>query len=121
MDTSVVEKNSTTTTVILTELAAHQVKEAMVLEGAQGQALRVGVKGGGCSGLQYLLDFAETPLEDDLVDEQHGVKLFIDPFSAEQLSGTVIDFVDDLNGTGFKFENPNVSNSCGCGNSCNCG
>lgn len=101
----------------LTEKAAEMVKAAMQEEKLTGHGLRVGVMGGGCSGLQYLLDFAPEPEADDFVDEQHGVRVFVDPFSAGHLDGTFIDYVDDLNGTGFKFDNPKIVRSCGCGSS----
>lgn len=101
----------------LTEKAAEQVKAAMKEEQLVDHGLRIGVMGGGCSGLQYLLDFAPKPERDDLVDEQHGIQMFVDPFSAGHLDGTVIDYVDDLNGTGFKFNNPKIVRSCGCGSS----
>ena len=103
--------------ITLTEKAAEMVKSAMEQEGLAGHGLRVGVSGGGCSGLQYLLDFSEAAGDQDLVSLQHGVKVFVDPFSAGHLSGTVIDYVDNLQGSGFKFENPNIVRSCGCGSS----
>jgi iron-sulfur cluster assembly protein len=98
----------------LTERAATMVLAAMREEGLSGHGLRVGVMGGGCSGLQYLLDFAAAPLEDDRVAEQFGVRLFVDPYSANHLQGTVIDYVDDAHGAGFHFANPNVSHGCAC-------
>ena len=101
--------------VTLTTEAAEMVQRAMKEEGLEGQGLRVGVVGGGCSGLQYLLDFAEGPAEDDLVAEQHGVRLFVDPYSAGHLAGTTLEFVDGPEGAGFKFENPNMIKACGCG------
>ena len=103
--------------VTLTEKAAAMVKEAMKQESLTGHGLRVGVMGGGCSGLQYLLDFAEKPGEEDFVSDQFGIKVFVDPFSASRLDGTTIDYVDDLNGSGFKFNNPNTVRTCGCGSS----
>lgn len=105
------------TPVTLTEKAAAMVQEAMKQENLSGHGLRVGVMGGGCSGLQYLLDFAEKANDDDFVSTQHGVQIFVDPFSAGHLEGTTVDYVDDLNGSGFKFNNPNAVRACGCGNS----
>lgn len=99
----------------LTPKAAEMVKEAMVEENLDGHALRIGVTGGGCAGLQYLLDFSEKPTEDDFILEQHGVTIYIDPFSAAHLTGTTIDFADGLQGSGFKFDNPGIQRSCGCG------
>ncbi len=103
--------------VTLTPKAAEMVKQAMQAEGLVGQGLRVGVIGGGCSGLQYLLDFDEAPGDDDFVSVHHDVTVFVDPFSAGHLMGTEIDYVDSLQGSGFKFNNPNIQRSCGCGSS----
>lgn len=103
--------------ILLTEKAAEMVKQAMAQEGLAGHGLRVGVIGGGCSGLQYMLDFSKEPVEDDFVFEQHGVTVYLDPFSAAHLNGTTINYVDSLQGAGFKFDNPNVQRSCGCGSS----
>lgn len=101
----------------LTSKAGDMVKQAMIQEKLENHGLRVGVIGGGCSGLQYLLDFTPAPSDADFVSEQHGVPVYIDPFSAAHLRGTTIDYVDGLQGAGFKFENPNVSRACGCGSS----
>lgn len=104
--------------VTLTEKAARQVmrlKEENQIPGSHG--LRLGVKGGGCSGLSYVLGFDEAPKENDKVMEAHGVTIFIDPKSLFYLSGTVLDFSDGLNGKGFVFNNPQASRTCGCGSS----
>ncbi|MEO0813807.1 MAG: iron-sulfur cluster assembly accessory protein [Myxococcota bacterium] len=101
----------------LTERAAEMVKKAMSQEQMDDHALRVGVLGGGCSGLQYLLDFSDKSTDMDFVAEQHGVTIFVDGFSAGHLTGTVIDYVDSIQGSGFKFENPNIQRTCGCGSS----
>lgn len=103
--------------VLITSKAAEMVRDAMAQEGLNAHGLRVGVIGGGCSGLQYLLDFSEKPGEEDFVMNQHGIDVFIDPYSAAHLEGTEIDYVDSLMGTGFKFNNPNIVRSCGCGSS----
>ena len=103
--------------VSLTENAAKMVKEAIEQEELVGYGLRIGVTGGGCSGLQYLLDFANEPNGMDFVANQFGIVVFIDPFSAAHLNGTVVDYIDAINGTGFKFENPNIVRACGCGSS----
>lgn len=79
--------------------------------------LRVGVKGGGCSGFSYVLDLTESEKDSDEVFEQHGVKLICDPKSLLYLNGTTIDFKDEIMGRGFVFQNPNASTSCGCGSS----
>ncbi|MCX6135617.1 MAG: iron-sulfur cluster assembly accessory protein [Ignavibacteriales bacterium] len=80
-------------------------------------ALRLGVKGGGCSGMTYVLAFDETPKERDTVYELEGLKVCIDPKSQFYLSGTILEFSDGLNGRGFVFNNPNAAKTCGCGHS----
>jgi iron-sulfur cluster assembly protein len=79
--------------------------------------LRIAISGGGCSGFQYGMSLEESQAEDDLVVELGKVKLLVDPFSAPLLTGVTVDFVDSLNGSGFKFVNPNASSSCACGSS----
>lgn len=80
-------------------------------------ALRLGVKGGGCSGMTYVLAFDEQPRQDDNVYEVQGVTVFLDPKSQYYLSGTTLDFSDGLHGRRFVFNNPNASRTCGCGHS----
>lgn len=100
----------------ISESAVAQVKRLIVAEpGAMG--LRVGVKGGGCSGMSYVLDFVAGPSDTDKVFEQDGVKLFVDPKSFLFLNGTVLDWSGGLNGKGFVFNNPNATRTCGCGES----
>lgn len=79
--------------------------------------LRIAISGGGCSGFQYGMSLEKAKNEDDVVVEFGDVKLLVDPLSAPLLSGVQVDFVDSLNGSGFKFENPNASSSCACGSS----
>jgi len=79
--------------------------------------LRISISGGGCSGFQYGMRLEEARAEDDVEVAVGGVKLLIDPFSAPMLDGVTVDFVDSLNGSGFKFENPNATSSCACGSS----
>jgi iron-sulfur cluster assembly protein len=79
--------------------------------------LRISVQGGGCSGFQYGMSLEESSEMTDTVVTFGEVKVFIDPQSAPMLQGVKLDFVDGLEGSGFKFENPNATNSCGCGNS----
>lgn len=81
--------------------------------------LRVGVLPGGCSGFQYGLNIEDEPAEDDVVLEANGLKLFVDPFSLQYLSGVEIDYVSTFQGSGFAFNNPNASGGCGCGSSFN--
>lgn len=100
----------------VTEAAAAKLKDLIAREGAEGQALRVRVRGGGCSGYEYQLAF-DTPQEGDEVIEQRGVKVLVDPKSLLFLAGTEIDFEDGLTGAGFALKNPNAKGSCGCGQS----
>jgi iron-sulfur cluster assembly protein len=83
----------------------------------ENYGLRVGVKGGGCSGLKYTLGFDAEQKEGDTVIEQDGIKLFVDGKSLFYLSGTELDFTNGLNGRGFVFNNPNAAKTCGCGES----
>jgi iron-sulfur cluster assembly accessory protein len=81
-----------------------------------GKTLRVYVEKGGCSGMQYSMVFDEKR-PDDFADEMHGVCVLVDPFSAQYLRGTKVDFSDSLTAGGFKISNPNATQSCGCGKS----
>ncbi|MCK6556716.1 iron-sulfur cluster assembly accessory protein [Candidatus Binatia bacterium] len=92
-------------------------RAAMEREGATAAALRVGVVGGGCSGMQYTLGFDTAVRPDDTVVEQHGIRMVIDAASAPYLRGILIDYVKGLHGAGFKFVNPNATRTCGCGSS----
>lgn len=101
----------------LTELAASKVKELLAERQMEDHGLRIGVRGGGCSGNSYFMEFAEKAEPGDLTFETHGVKLFVDQRSMMLLAGTEVDFVTGLMGSGFKFNNPNVRHSCACGES----
>lgn len=101
----------------VTDRAAGKIKEILDEEEKDGYGLRVGVKGGGCSGLSYSLSIDAKETDGDQVFEDKGVKLFVDPKSLLYLAGTHLDYSDGLNGSGFKFENPNATRSCGCGSS----
>lgn len=106
------------TEIRVTEKAASQVKAIMNENKVpEGYGLRVGVKGGGCSGLTYTLGFDGESREGDTIIEENGVKLFVDGKSLFYLSGTELDFTDGLNGRGFIFNNPNAVKTCGCGES----
>lgn len=103
----------------LTEVAAREVRKFLEEEEltAEVAGLRVSVVPGGCSGFEYGLNVEEESEEDDLVVESRGIKLFVDPFSAQYLEGTVIDWTSSFQATGFTFENPNATGTCGCGTS----
>jgi iron-sulfur cluster assembly protein len=105
--------------VILTEAAAkeiHKIVQEQELDPSKVR-LRVGVKGGGCSGFSYILDLTETQKDTDEVFEQHGVKIICDPKSLLYLNGVTVNFRDEIMGRGFVFDNPNASGTCGCGSS----
>jgi len=82
-----------------------------------GGGLRVSVLPGGCSGFKYSLNIEERPLDDDLVADVTGVRVFVDGFSAQYLNGITIDYVTSMQGSGFTFHNPNATGGCGCGTS----
>lgn len=103
--------------VTLTPKAIEMVKLALKEEGLTDHGLRVAVRGGGCSGLEYALDFANESRPGDTVYELDGLKIYIDMASESFLKGTVIDYQSGLSGAGFKFNNPNARRSCGCGSS----
>ena len=103
--------------VSLTDKAVEMVKAAIEQENLQGHGVRVGVVGGGCSGFQYSMDFESDAKDGDVVIEQGGLKVFVDPMSSMYLQGVTIDYVTGLQGAGFKFNNPNARNTCGCGSS----
>jgi iron-sulfur cluster assembly accessory protein len=95
--------------------AAAARRLSKVLAAAPGAALRISVKGGGCSGFQYAFDIDPSRAEDDLVVSRDGVSVVVDSVSLEMLRGAELDFVDDLMGQAFKVKNPNAVASCGCG------
>ena len=115
--------------VIVTELAAKEISNIMASQelDKEGTHLRVGVKGGGCSGFSYILDLTETKKEGDeqwdynfqVEGEPLTVSVICDPKSYLYLNGTTVDFKDEVMGRGFVFENPNATNTCGCGSSFN--
>ncbi|MEM9755626.1 MAG: iron-sulfur cluster assembly accessory protein [Pseudomonadota bacterium] len=101
--------------VTLTAPAAKQIARLMARDGHQG--LRIGVKKGGCAGMEYTMDFAETIDPNDEVVEQDGARVMIAPMAQMFLFGTQIDYQTSLLEAGFKFNNPNVADACGCGES----
>ena len=100
----------------VTERAFDRLAE-IAAESGEGKALRVAVLGGGCSGFQYEFALEDGPAEDDLIIEGKGQRVLVDPESMPFLSGSVIDFKDELIGARFAVENPNATSTCGCGTS----
>lgn len=102
----------------ITDKASNEIKKIMDENKIPaGYGLRVGVKGGGCSGLTYSIGFDAETRDGDTIIDSDGVKLFIDGKSLFYLTGTELDFSDGLNGKGFVFNNPNATKTCGCGES----
>ena len=101
----------------MTEKAVGKVKELLSAEDKQGFGLRVAIHGGGCSGFQYGLTFENAEKPNDQVLEFGGLKVYVDAMSGMYLEGVKIDYVDSLDGSGFKIDNPNASGTCGCGHS----
>jgi iron-sulfur cluster assembly protein len=97
--------------------AAARIRAMTAEKGSPAGGLRLGVKGGGCSGLSYVVDWADAPGKLDQVIERNGARVFVDPKSAVFLQGTVIEWQQTLMQTGFVFRNPNVKSACGCGES----
>jgi iron-sulfur cluster assembly protein len=104
--------------VILTDIAVEKVREFMTGQHASSEAvgLRVGVKGGGCSGFQYALALDEKR-DDDHVFDSSGIRVLVDPASLRYVEGSTVDFTESFMGSGFEVSNPNVVSSCGCGSS----
>ncbi len=117
--TSANPSQADTDAVQITEKAAAEIQrivEEQELD-AEKVHLRVGVKGGGCSGFNYILDLTEAVRDTDEVMEQHGIRVVCDPKSLLYLHGTVVDFKDEIMSRGFVFQNPNATATCGCGSS----
>ncbi len=103
----------------VTRAAAEKAKQLLAQGNRSGDALRVRVVDGGCSGMRYELIFDGELAADDEESEQFGLRVIVDPESASYLEGTSVDFVDDLNDSGFKIQNPRAETTCGCGESFN--
>ncbi len=103
----------------VTQLAATEVRRFIEAEGVTPErgGLRVSVQPGGCSGFKYGLLIEDASAEDDLIIDNDGFRVFVDPFSAQYLNGTVIDYVTSMQGSGFTFKNPTATGGCGCGSS----
>ena len=104
---------------VITARAAEEVQKFIDQEQVptESAGLRVSVLPGGCSGFKYSLNVEERPLEDDMVAAVNGVRVFVDGFSAQYLTGITIDYVSSMQGSGFTFSNPNATGGCGCGSS----
>jgi iron-sulfur cluster assembly protein len=100
----------------LTDSAVKHLQELLREKGAPGKALRISVERGGCAGMSYGMTL-DDPDERDFSEEREGVKVVVDPASMEYLSGSTVDYSDDLAGAGFRIQNPKAARSCGCGTS----
>ena len=103
--------------ITVSDKAVSKIKDILEDEHKTGGFIRVGIKGGGCSGFTYVLDIEESQKEGDQLYDFGGVKVLIDSKSIIYLAGTELDYTDGLNGAGFVFNNPNAQRTCGCGNS----
>lgn len=103
--------------ITVTDSAATKVKSLIEAEGDENLALRVAVRPGGCSGFSYEMFFDSDIAADDIASDVAGVRVVVDPASADLLKGAILDFKDGLQGAGFAIENPNATRSCGCGQS----
>lgn len=112
-----IKSNKPQQTVTLTDMAVVKVRELVSAEGDPNLALRMAVRPGGCSGFSYEMFFDTEIEDDDIVEQFEDVRVVVDPQSAERLRGSTLDYKDGLMGAGFAIDNPNVSRSCGCGNS----
>jgi iron-sulfur cluster assembly protein len=104
--------------ITVTEKAADRIRHFMAQRG-KGVALRLGVKTTGCSGMAYVMEYADQIEDDDVVFEDHGVRVVVNPKSLVYLDGTELDFAREGLNEGFRFNNPNVKDMCGCGESFN--
>jgi iron-sulfur cluster assembly accessory protein len=119
MSTTSIPEVKKTNPVNLTPTAISKVKEIMAQQNPIPTGLRVGVVGGGCSGFSYTMQFETAPGAMDKVFEYDGLKVFIDATSLMYMQGATVDYIETLEGAGFKFDNPNVKSTCGCGSSFN--
>ncbi len=102
--------------ITVTETAAERVRQLLAARG-RGEGVRLGVKTAGCSGMAYVLEFVDAIEDEDLVFESHGVKVVVDPKSLVYLDGTELDYAREGLSEGFQFNNPNIKDKCGCGES----
>ncbi len=114
---AILEEKVDPNTITLTAKAAQKYISILEEEGKASYGLRFGDMAGGCSGFEYILDYSEAPTEDDQVFESNGVQIHVNRHMVPRLLGCEIDYLDGLNGSGFKISNPNAKGSCGCGKS----
>ncbi len=112
-----INSNAPAKPVSLTPTAVEKLRTLLAAEGEEGLALRMAVRPGGCSGFSYEMFFDAEVDDTDVVEDYDGVKVVVDSQSAGMIKGAVLDYKDGLQGAGFHIENPNVTHSCGCGNS----
>ena len=117
MTTAPPERSVPINTIEITEKAATKVRQFAEQQGKDPFGLKVAVRGGGCSGLTYVLEIVDGPDDDDKIIDSNGVEVYVPKKAFVFLAGTVLDFSDGLNGKGFEFANPNASRTCGCGTS----
>jgi iron-sulfur cluster assembly accessory protein len=103
--------------ITITDTAAVKVRDLIEAEGEENLALRVAVRPGGCSGFSYEMFFDSEVIDDDVTLDYQGVKVVVDPSSAQLLEGATLDYKDGLNQAGFSINNPNAQRTCGCGQS----
>jgi len=101
----------------ITTKAIEKVQEIAIKQNLVSYSLRIAVVGGGCSGFSYDIDFDESEQPNDFVLEEGGIKVYVDPMSFQYLDGTKIDYIESFKFSGFHFENPNATGTCGCGSS----
>ncbi len=114
---AILEEKVDPSTITLTERAAQKYRSILSEEGKETYGLRFGDMAGGCSGFEYILDYSEAATEEDQVFESQGVQIHVNRHMVSRLLGCEIDYLDGLNGSGFKISNPNAKGSCGCGKS----
>ena len=119
MSITITDPNSTSSDIVaITPKAAEELKRTFAEHDLpEGAGLRIGVKGGGCSGFSYVMGFDGAPTEDDHIVDVQGLKLFVDKKSALYLEGTTLNYVQTIQQQGFVFQNPNATGTCGCGQS----
>jgi iron-sulfur cluster assembly protein len=114
---AILDEPSDMTTISMTKRAANKYRQILAEDGREGWHLRFADRAAGCSGFEYVLDYSEKAKPNDRIFISHGVEIHVEEAAVSRLLGSEIDYVDGLNGSGFKISNPNVKSSCGCGKS----